>query len=800
MYLDDILIFSKNAAEHEQHLAEVLDILEKNKFYAKLSKCDLNRTELLYLGHIVGAYGIKVDPAKIAAVASWPVPADVPQVRSFLGLTNYFRKFIQGYAERCKPLTNLTCKHTPFDWTSECQAAFDGLKQDLTSAPVLSAPDFTKAFEVVADASEWSIGAVLLQDGRPLAFESRKMIPAELNYTVSEKECLATVHAMKVWRCYLEGISMDKLTLVTDHNPNVHLQDQQCLSRRQARWVEYLQRFHFRWSYRPGRLNVADPISRRAYPEQADGQQTAHFGAATRSQRTGTHEHASPGLLPDKSLSASMDEVTGSAFQEGYKVDAVAQNMFTKGDLSSAHGLLWHGDALMVPKHDSLRQDCLYNLHDASISGHPGIRRTKKLVRRSYWWPGMDTDIESYVQTCATCQRDKARTHAATVPLLPLEVPGTPWQSVSMDFITALPKTKAGKTAILVFVCRLTKMVHMCATVNECSSQDCAFLFLNTVFKLHGAPLELISDRDTRFTSAVWAELCELMQIKRCMSTAYHPQSDGQTERMNRVLEDMLRHYVSPTQTDWDTHLPLVEFAINNAYQESVQSTPFMLNYGRHPHTPASISMPGTGPRQQAQDRARADGSFAECFTDEMQQTIAHAWKSLLSAQQRQKAYHDRKARAKQFNVGDRVLLSTKNTAFKNPGTAKLLPKYAGPFQVLERIGIAAYKLLLPESMKVHDVFHVSLLEPYRDDRRCQPPPVTLFLDGDVQFEIEAVLAVRQRRRNKKEFLVKWLGYGPEHNSWEPESNLTNCTEVLQTFWDAQRSATLEPAKDQQSG
>ena len=223
VYLDDILIFSKNAAEHEQHLAEVLDILEKNKFYAKLSKCDLNRTELLYLGHIVGAYGIEVDPAKIAAVASWPVPADVPQVRSFLGLTNCFRKFIQGYVERCKPLTNLTCKHTPFDWTSECQTSFDGLKQDLTSAPVLSAPDFTKAFEVVADASEWSIGAVLLQDGRPLAFVSRKMIPAELNYTVSEKECLATVHAMKVWRCYLEGISKDKPTLVTDHNPNVHL-------------------------------------------------------------------------------------------------------------------------------------------------------------------------------------------------------------------------------------------------------------------------------------------------------------------------------------------------------------------------------------------------------------------------------------------------------------------------------------------------------------------------------------------------------------------------------------------------
>ena len=173
----------------------------------------------------------------------------------------------------------------------------------------------------------------------------------------------------------------------------------------------------------------------------------------------------------------------------------------------------------------------------------------------------------------------------------------------------------------------------------------------------------------------------------------------------------------------------------------------------------------------------------------------------LLSAQQRQKAYHDRKARAKSFNVDDQVLLSTKNIAFKNPGTAKLLPKFAGPFRVLEKIGQAAYKLLLPESMKIHDVFHVGLLEPYHADGKCQPPPVTLFLDGDVQYEIESVLAVREARHNKKQFLVKWLGYGPEHNTWEPEANLTNCSEVLQTFWDAARSLkTPEPAKDQQSG
>ena len=321
---------------------------------------------------------------------------------------------------------------------------------------------------------------MLLQEGRPLAYTSRKMIPAELNYTVTEQECLATVHAMKEWRCYLEGLDSDKLTLVTDHNPNVHLQDQQSLSRRQVRWVEFLQRFHFRWSYRPGRSNVADPISRRTYPGQVADHIPVHFGAMTRGQRSAAAA-ASPAVVPPgRQLPESFDEVTASAFQEGYKLDAEAQGLLAKGDLEAASGLWWHGDALMVPKYDSLRQDIMFNLHDASISGHPGTRRTKKLIRRYYWWPGMDTDVDSYVQTCATCQRNKARTHSATVPLLPLEAPGKPWQSVSMDFITSLPKTKAGKTAILVFVCRLTKMVHMCATVNECTSADCAFLFWNT--------------------------------------------------------------------------------------------------------------------------------------------------------------------------------------------------------------------------------------------------------------------------------------------------------------------------------
>ena len=272
---------------------------------------------------------------------------------------------------------------------------------------------------------------------------------------------------MKVWRCYLEGLSKDMLTLVTDHCLNVHLQEHRNLSRRQVRWVEYLQRFHFKWSYRPGRLNVADPISRRPYTDDNTAHPSAAFvGAITREKHSSAAQQAAAKPLR-KDRPFLSDQVTVSSFQKGYQVDAVMQSLVYSGALSSAHGLLWHGDALVVPAHASLRKDIMYNMHDSSIACHPGIRRTKNLVRREYRWPAMDTEIEAYVQTCATCQRDEARTTSATVFLQPLEIPCRPRQSVSMDLITALPKTRFGNIAIIVFVRRPTKMMHAVATVTR---------------------------------------------------------------------------------------------------------------------------------------------------------------------------------------------------------------------------------------------------------------------------------------------------------------------------------------------
>ena len=254
VYLDDILVFSKTPEEHVKHMHIVLDLLRKHQLYAKLSKCDFNKAELRFLGHIVGAAGVRVDPGKTALLDNWPVPKDVNALRSFLGMADHFRRFVKDYAKTSVPLVNLLSAKRVWKWDNACQQAFESVRHALTHSPVLALPDFNKAFVVECDASDFAVGAVLLQEGRPVAFEGKKLSSAERNYPTHDRELLAVIHALRQWRCYLEGL---RVTVVTDHNPLTWLQTQRTLSRRQARWSEYLQQFDLGWKYQPGKANTA---------------------------------------------------------------------------------------------------------------------------------------------------------------------------------------------------------------------------------------------------------------------------------------------------------------------------------------------------------------------------------------------------------------------------------------------------------------------------------------------------------------------------------------------------------------
>ena len=266
-----------------------------------------------------------------------------------------------------------------------------------------------------------------------------------------------------------------------------------------------------------------------------------------------------------------------------------------------------------------------------------------------------------------------------------LQIPGRRWESVSVDFITGLPKTKRGRNSIVVFVDRLTKMAHFVPTDDTVSAQEFAAVFRDQVWKHHGLCRDMVSDRDPRFTSRFWSEVCRLLEIKQSMSTAFHPQSDGQTERMNRTLEDMLRCYIGPEADTWDDLLAAAEFAYNNSVQESVRNTPFFLNHGQHPLTPLSRVIEG--------DKVPS----AEHFTRTFSTSIGEAKKALLAAQSRQRAL--RKRRHVEYAVGDEVWLSSKNLSVKGPGTRKLMPRWLGPFRVVKQCGPVAYELELPASM-----------------------------------------------------------------------------------------------------
>jgi Chromo (CHRromatin Organisation MOdifier) domain/Integrase zinc binding domain len=414
-----------------------------------------------------------------------------------------------------------------------------------------------------------------------------------------------------------------------------------------------------------------------------------------------------------------------------------------------------------------------------------------KQAAKLYWWPGMAKDIKRFIKSCDACQRNKSSNQLPAGLLQPLPIPGRRWETVTTDFITDLPTTAAGFDSIVVFVDKLTKMVHLAPCNKTVTAQDFARLFFDTVCKHHGLPRQIVSDRGSVFVSNFWEELTKLFGTQRLLSSAYHPQTDGQTERYNRVLEETLRHFVNPAHDDWDVHLTSAEFAINNAWHESIQNTPFMLNCGQHPLTPATVDLDSRVPAAQE-------------FMQGIQDNLAKAKKCLELAQQRDKQYANAHRRHVTFKPGDRVLVNTTNFNFQRANRSKkLLPRYMGPFAVVKTVGQVAYKLDLPANMKIHDVFHVSLLKPYSWNGKTVPPPPVIYEDGVPEYEVQRVLDHRDHRRGRtkrREFLVHWQGYGPEHSSWEPESNLTNCQEAVQQYWDSQsavrsghRAATAQP-------
>jgi hypothetical protein len=798
IYLDDLLVYSSTLAEHKEHVALVLKRLETAGLYLKPSKCVFHATEVPFLGFIVGRGGLRMDPTKIEPITNWPRPESPRDIQVFMGLAGFYRRFIRNFSRIAQPLTALLRKNKPFRWTSTVESAFKELCSSFTSAPVLSFFDPELPVVLETDSSDYALGAIISQrdfEGilHPIAFHSRRLLPAEEHYEIHDKEMLAIVDTMDKYRHYFEGLG-PQTTIYADHRNLLSFTEKRLYNSRQIRWMEKLSRFNFIIVFRPGKTNgKADALSRRP-----DFRKEAEQGPKEHTVFLKPHQIDLTALTVVVPIgnSLSFAEKINKALQEDDEISTylpyLKDPLLPRDSRTSDYlrmftleedDILRHSGRVYIPRSDTLKLDILRQYHDSPTAGHLGQSKTFDLVARHYYWPHMRRFINDYVSTCDTCARNKLPKHSQFGHLHPLPIPTRAWQSVSMDFIVELPPS-AGYDAIYVCVDRLTKMAHFIPTTSNVTAQETANLYLSGVYRHHGLPEDIVSDRGPQFTSKFARELLRLLQIQGNRSTAYHPQSDGQTERVNQILEQYVRIFCHYQQDDWVDLLPLAEFSYNNARSATTHASPFYANYGYNPrpqpHTPSN----------PAESYNPAADHFAKRLQDVHDQLRIH----IKDAQEIQKRNYDKHAKqAPEFKPGDKVWLLKRNMTTDRP-SPKLDVRRLGPYRIIEKVGNSnlAFKLELPTHMKIHPVFHVSLLEPHKPSTipgRIQSPPPPILIDTEPEFVVKEILDSKLYRGVRK-YLVEWQGYPPDDRTWEPIEHLTNAEDAIQDY--LRRSSDLE--------
>ena len=795
IYLDDILIFSADEKEHVHHVSEVLRRLRQHGLFANGKKCTFHTDSVDYLGHIIGSDGLKMDSEKVKVILDWPEPRKVKDVQSFLGFANFYRRYIFNYSDIVVPLTRLTRKSSVWNFDDKCRLAFNTLKEAFTTAPVLSHWKPDRQIIVETDASDYALAAILsIQESddsvHPVAYLSRTFSGAELNYDVHDKELLAIFEAFKSWRHYLEGPAFP-IDVVTDHKNLEYFSTTKILSRRQARWSEYLSAFNMVVRFRPGRLGTKpDALTRRPdlYLKEGKsyGEVNPHnFKPIFSSEQLSASLRATS-LLPTvlRGVVAMDVEELDKDILSALSTDPLAQlyltdpnnQKYTRWSKDSS-GFVRIDDRIYVPESGNLRLRVLQYYHDHPVSGHFGINKTLALIRREYTWPNIRTFITDYCRSCTTCSRSKAKRHKPYGLLRQLPVPSRPWDSISMDFIEQLPSSE-GFTAILVVVDRFTKQAIFIPTYDTITSAQLAELFVIHVFSKHGVPSHVTSDRGSEFVSHFFRSLGKALQMKLHFTSGYHPEGDGQTERVNQTLEQYIRIYCNYQQDNWNSLLPLAEFSYNNAPAATTGVSPFFANKGYNP----AITV---------HSEYELVSSRAHQFVTDLNELHEELRKAILLSQERYQVSADRnRIPAPDFKIGERAFVKAKFFRTTRPAK-KFSEKYLGPYEIIAQAGPSSWTLRLPDSMRaVHPVFHVSMLEPCTPNTipdRTQPPPPSIDIDGEPEYEISEILDSKldnRRRACKLLYLVRWSGYEgtDDETSWLLANELGHASEIVTEF------------------
>lgn len=773
VYLDDILVYSDNLEEHINHVKNVLNILQNNNLCLKLEKCEFHKDMVDFLGYRISSSGITMDPSKLTSILQWDYPKSKRDIQVFLGFANFYRRFIKDYSLIAKPLTDSLKDSERFECNEGARKAMDELKNKFTTAPILIHPNLEKQFFIEADASDYAIGSVLMQIGNdnelhPIAFYSRKASPAEINYTIHDKELLAIKASFEEWRHFLIG-TIEPVIVYSDHKNLEYFLSSRKLNRRQARWVIFLADFNFKICFRSGTSQTqADALSRQSSLRPKDGDDVSSIQENPLISKSQILNESINATLAISSVINNFKELLKESYQEDELFKRI-KNGEKQKNYSIKDNMLYYKDKLVVSSSE-LQVELLKQYHDSPTSGHLGRKRTMDLISRHFWFPRMKEIIHRYVKTCEICQRIKASRHKPYGLLVQRNIPARPWLVVTLDFITDLP-VSSGYSSILTVVDTFSKMAHFipCSGKNV-SAKETTILFLNNIIRIHGIPEQVISDRGPQFASRFWKELFLLLGTKVSLSSAYHPQSDGQSERVNQIIEQYLRAYVNYQQNNWVSYLTLAEIAYNNAMQESIRTSPFYCNYAFHPKfdfllgNPVSI----TSSLPNVQDIA-----------SRLQSVYSRVSQSIQRSLELQKKQSDKKRlEPPQLQVGDLVMLNAKNIKTLRP-CAKLDFKKLGPFKLLRKINNVTWKLQLPPSMKLSNSFHISLLEPYHASTFIDRPAHSsypIIVDDQEEYAIEYIVDSRIKD-GKLQYLVHWLGYPESERSWEPKENLVteNC-------------------------
>jgi hypothetical protein len=488
-------------------------------------------------------------------------------------------------------------------------------------------------------------------------------------------------------------------------------------------------------------------------------------------------------LIPTKEPSAVRPDVqlnpgslfNSKALEQAYSSPEWAAELKKyKSEYVQKPNRMWyrHGK-LVLPSHtifEWLRHQIIREHHGTPVSGHFGVAKVQESLQRYFFWRGMHKEIVNFIQTCVECQRNKYSRSRPFGLLQPLPPPVRPWQELTMDFVTSLPITVEGFDTVVTFVDRFTKLVHFRAcTTTGLNAVKLADIFLEEIFRHHGVPQKIISDRDPKMNNRWWKEVLQRLGTRCRFSTAFHPETDGQLEIFNKSLQEVLRNFISPDMTNWARLLPLVEFACNSHKHEGTKHSPFYLTYGRHPVRPIDLTFETEATNAEAQEAA-----------EELHKAIKVTQQFLLDHNSRMKQQADKKRKEHTFQEGDMVWLSSKNFSWKY-GTRKLLPKYMGPFKLLRSIGPNAFALELPEEWKIHNVFHVSLLKPVVPGTQYWSPNPVKVVDGIPEWEVRQILRHRGPP-GRMEYLVAWVGYGPEYHSWLNADKLENSPSLLSAY------------------